>query len=287
VEKFKLELLFQLVGIGASSGLLYHDFHLFLISDSSSFLYRYSLNGKELTKIKLHGNSAENNLKLVKPDLEAICKVDNTLYTFGSGSTAKRKTAFTFNLLSQQTSQLDLSILFENVTTKTGIDAENINIEGVIPVGNDWLFFQRGNGIRAQNGIIRLTGNLENPSEITFIPIELPSINNVSATFTDAVLVAETIYFLAAAEDSNSTYADGEVMGSLVGAMNLSDFKILFTQPISEMHKFEGITLYEETETELRFLLCEDQDNESQLAEIFLLTIKKTTRQGAVFLRLR
>ena len=278
MQQIQLELLFQLVGIKSSSGLLYHQDHLFLISDTSSFLYQYSLTEKELRKIKLHEHSSENDAKSIKSDLEAICKDDQTLYTFGSGSTAKRKMAFTYNLDSHQTNQLDLTILFEKISTKTGIDSENLNIEGVIPMEKEWLFFQRGNGIQAQNGIIRLTGNLENPSEITFTPIILPSLKGIPATFTDAILVKESIYFLAAAEDSNSTYADGEVKGSLIGAMHLSDFEIMFTQPISETQKFEGITFYEETEKELRFLLCEDQDTESHLAVIYKLTIKKTTR---------
>jgi hypothetical protein len=278
MEKFHLELFFQLIGIGASSGLLYHDTHLFQISNNSSFLYQYSILEKELTKIKLHDYSSDNIPKSLKPDLEAICQVDHLVYIFGSGSTSKRKTAFTYNLDSKQTNELNLIGLFEKITNITSIDSENLNIEGVIPLEKEWLFFQRGNGISAQNGIIRLTGKLENPSEITFIPIQLPSLKHVPATFTDAVLVKETIYFLASAEDSNSTYADGDVYGSLVGAINLSDLEILFTQQISEKHKFEGITLYEETEKEIHFLLCEDQDTESQLAEIYKLTIKKTTQ---------
>ena len=278
MQQIQLELLFQLVGLGASSGLLFHQDQLFLISDSSNYLYHYSLTEKELTKIKLQDQSAENIPKKIKHDLEAICKVDQTLYAFGSGSTAKRKTAFTYHLESQETKSLDLTLLFEKISSQTGIDIENMNIEGVIPLEKEWLFFQRGNGIAAQNGIIRLTGNLENPSKIDYIPIPLPPLNQISTTFTDAVLVNETIYFLAAAEDSNSTFADGEVMGSLVGVMRLADLKILFTQPISATQKFEGITLFDESNTALRFLLCEDQDSENQLADLYLLTIKKTTR---------
>jgi hypothetical protein len=48
---------------------------------------------------------------------------------------------------------------------------------------------------------------------------------------------------LATAEDTESTY-DDEVLGSLIGRINLKTMKIDFTQKISSTHKFEGLTLY-------------------------------------------
>jgi hypothetical protein len=39
----------------------------------------------------------------------------------------------------------------------------------------------------------------------------------VRSSFTDAILVDNSIYFLATAEDTESTYDDGEVLGSLIG----------------------------------------------------------------------
>ena len=48
----------------------------------------------------------------------------------------------------------------------------------------------------------------------------------------------DQIYFLASAEDSNSTYEDGVVLGSWIGAINPSTFKIDFTEKITDKHKF-------------------------------------------------
>jgi hypothetical protein len=53
-----------------------------------------------------------------------------------------------------------------------------------------------------------------------------------------------TAFFLATAEDTESTYDDGEVLGSLIGRINLKTMKIDFTQKISSTYKFEGLTLY-------------------------------------------
>ena len=51
MDKFKLELFFQILGIGATSGLVFENDSLFLISDSSSFLYEYHLKTEKLNKI--------------------------------------------------------------------------------------------------------------------------------------------------------------------------------------------------------------------------------------------
>ena len=74
MDKFKLELFFQILGIGATSGLVFENDSLFLISDSSSFLYEYNFSSERLDKIKLFENSRESILKKDKPDFESIVK---------------------------------------------------------------------------------------------------------------------------------------------------------------------------------------------------------------------
>jgi hypothetical protein len=44
---------------------------------------------------------------------------------------------------------------------------------------------------------------------------------------------------------------------------------------ITEKHKFEGITLYKNSDKTMEFLLCEDQDNEVMESQIFKLTVNK------------
>jgi hypothetical protein len=78
---------------------------------------------------------------------------------------------------------------------------------------------------------------------------------------------------LATAEDTESTYDDGEVLGSLIGRINLKTMKIDFTQKISSTHKFEGLTLYTDSKEKIEFLLCEDKDTEVLETDIYKLTI--------------
>jgi hypothetical protein len=278
MEFFSIELFLQIIGISSSSGLVYENNNLFLISDSSTFLYEYQIEKNQLTKISLFENSSENIVKKEKPDFESILKIEKSLYIFGSGSTEKRRKGIEYQIEQQKSNLIDLTHLFSKIEETTGIDRENINIEGVVKYLNNWLFFQRGNGIASQNGVIIIEGLLTSPHKINFIPIELVNENEINATFTDAILVENKIYFLATAEDSKSTYDDGLVLGSWIGLLDVDNFKVKFIQKISSENKFEGLTVFKKSTDEISFLLCEDNDTEEMISNIYQLTIKKTTR---------
>lgn len=278
MNKIKLELFFKLVGLGATSGLVIDGDSLFLISDNGSFLYEYHFQSSKLESIRLFENSQANLLKSEKLDFESIVKHNYSLFLFGSGSTEKRMTAVEYNLKNKNINTIDLTPLFTQIKISTGIDSKNINIEGVVKYNKKWLFFQRGNGTAAQNGVIQFENTFINPTKMNFIPIVLPQFNNVNATFTDAILVKDKIYFLATAENSNSTYEDGNVLGSWIGILNADTLQLEFYAQISNQNKMEGITLYKNSKAEIEFLLCEDNDTDILEAAIYQLTIKKTTR---------
>lgn len=278
MDNFKLELFFQILGIGATSGLVFENDTLFLISDSSSFLYEYNLNTERLNKIEISENSQESIEKKDKPDFESILKNGDTLFVLGSGSTEKRMISVSYHTKTKNSVTTDLTYLFAKISESTGVDKENLNIEGIVNDKNKWFLFQRGNGYTSQNGIFVLEESLTNPTLINYIPIILPKEKGVNVTFTDAVLVEDKIYFLATAEDSHSTYEDGIVLGSWVGVLNPQNYEVEFIEKITDKHKFEGITVYKNAKSEITFLLCEDNDSEILNADIYKLTIKKTTR---------
>jgi hypothetical protein len=75
---------------------------------------------------------------------------------------------------------------------------------------------------------------------------------------------------LATAEDTESTYDDGEVLGSLIGRINLKTMKIDFTQN-SDTHKFR-IDFIHQFKRKIEFLLCEDKDTEVLETDIYKLS---------------
>ncbi|WP_159777385.1 hypothetical protein [Flavobacterium sp. 9AF] len=272
MEKFQLQLFFQIIGLGSASGLLYHNHLLYLISDNSTYLYEYKIESNELTKIALTENPAENISKKEKLDFESIALKGNKIVFLGSGSTENRNIAKSFHLKSKKIKTFDFIKHFENFRKITSLSNDELNIEGLIIIEDKILFFQRGNAINASNGIFIMNEITQN---IIFKTVSLPKINNVEASFTDAILVDKTIYFLATVENTISTYDDGEILGTFVGEMNLENFNIENTILISKTNKFEGITLFKNTESEMEFLLCEDNDTEELKSNIYKLTINK------------
>lgn len=267
-----LDFFLTISGIGAASGLVFKDDHLYLISDNSQYLYDFSINDQLLSKILLDSKSeiVENIKKSEKPDFEAITFDTGHFYIYGSGSTLKRNNRIQYQ---SAVAKEDLTLLYKQLQTTFGVDQDNFNIEGAIHTSNEIWLFNRGNGEKNQNGVFRINKSDYNP--ISFTPIKLPLINDVQSAFTDAVLVNETIYFIAAAEDAKSNYLDGEIAGTIFGRFKIDDLSTLETRDLPGKHKFEGITLKEETDTTIKFLLCEDRDDEKTETIIYSLSLEK------------
>ena len=275
MEKFTLEILFHIIGIGAASGLIYKDNSLYIISDNSNFLYEYQMDSHDLQRHALSSNPAENILKKDKPDFEAITLFQDTLYIFGSGSTANRNKMIEFDLAQKKKIVTnDLSNLYEVMQNFASIKPEDFNIEGIMHDGENWYFLNRGNGIANKNTLLSVHAKkLDQEFSLLANDYKLPKIKGVRTSFTDAVLVDNAIYFLATAENSQSTYEDGEVLGSIIGRINLETMKIDFTKKISPTNKFEGLTVYAKTEHQIQFLLCEDKDSDVLESAIYKLTV--------------
>lgn len=272
MENFQLSLLVRISGIGSASGLVYLNRKLYIISDNSGYLYEYEISEQKLNTIALVENPQENSPKKDKFDFEAIAQKEEDLLIIGSGSTANRNRSFLFDTNTRKTTQKDVSELYERIKTQLHFTDEELNIEGLLFDKEEQYFFQRGNGNPNKNGIIHVYTEDED-SKLNFTVFELPKIKNVPATFTDAVLIDETIYFLATAEDTTSTYLDGDVLGSIIGAIDLKSMKLINSVQITDKHKFEGLALYRKSATQIEFFLCEDNDTEKLESDIYKLVM--------------
>ena len=277
MEKFTLELLFQIIGIGSASGLICKDNSLLIIGDNSGFLYEYQMDSKNLKRHPLLENPIENTLKKDKADFEAITQFGDSIYIFGSGSTEKRNKMIQVNATDKKIiATNDLSDLYAVMQNFGDIKPEDFNLEGAIYNGESWFLLNRGNGSSHKNVIFTIEGkNLTNDFTLLSNDDKLPKIKGVRSSLTDGIIVGDSIYFLATAEDTESTYDDGEVLGSFIGSINLKTMKIDFTQKISSSHKFEGLTLFTNSKEKIEFLLCEDKDTEVLETEIYKLTLDK------------
>lgn len=277
MEKFQLSLLFNIIGLGSASGLIYHDNTIFAIGDNSSFLYEYKMDNNKLERHPLAENSEENIAKSLKPDFEAITKYQDSLYLFGSGSTENRTIMVQVNAKTKEVIQSqDLTDLYLSMQSFGKIKSEDFNLEGAIYTGETWFLFNRGNGKTNKNVIFTIDGkNLATEFRMVSNEYKLPKIKGVRTSFTDAILVDDKIYFLATAENTDSTYDDGEILGSIIGRIDVKKMKIDYTKKITDNNKFEGITLFKKSEKEIEFLLCEDNDTEVLESTIFKLVISE------------
>lgn len=276
MEKFQLSLLFKIIGLGSASGLVFNHGSVYLISDNSTFLYEYQIDSTHLNTIQLKENAANNIAKKLKPDFEAIAHNESYYFLFGSGSTEKRNQMIQVDAQTKKVVKIfDLSFLYSSMQSFAQMEADDFNIEGVIYNQETWYFFNRGNGKNTRNVVFTVSGaNLEDDFRMVVNEYKLPKIKGVRASFTDAILLDDTIYFLATAEKTESTYNDGEVVGSLIGSMNSETMKIKSTKKITDTQKFEGLTFYKRNKTEIEFLLCEDNDTEALESGIYKLKIE-------------
>ena len=275
MEKSQIESLFKITGIGSASGLIYKNNALWIIGDNSGFLYEYQIDSKDLIRHPLLENPSENIIKKDKPDYEAITNFGEDLYIFGSGSTDKRNSMVHLNASSKKIiNTYDLGELYATIKDVAKVNAEDFNLEGAIYDGKSWYLLNRGNGIACRNVLFTITGeNLKDNFSVFSTDFILPELQGVRTSFTDAILIDNIIYFLATAEDTISTYDDGEVLGSIIGGIDLKTMKITFTEKISDSHKFEGLTLFSQSNEKVEFLLCEDTDTEVLETHIYKLSL--------------
>ncbi|AWA29986.1 hypothetical protein HYN48_07805 [Flavobacterium magnum] len=264
---------FQIPGISAASGILYHDRTLYLIADNSQYLYVFDPATDRCSTVPLAADPAEHIPKPAKPDVESLTLYKNRIYAFGSGSKPNRCLLYIYDLRSGSVVTEDLSARYESLQRSASVPASEFNIEGAVFRDGHWLFFQRGNGAGGCNGVF-ISRN-EPGNAVRFVPVHLPDIDGFAASFTDATTVGDAIFFLASAEDTKSTYEDGTIIGSIFGRMNPENYHVEDVMMIPGRHKFEGLTFYRQTETALEFLVCEDSDSDEKTATIYLMTVPR------------
>lgn len=275
MKNFNIQPFVKLQGISSASGLTYSNDVIRIITDDSNYLYEYQISKSLSSKILLlNAEVTEQIIKSEKLDLESLTETEDSIFTFGSGSTPKRETGFSINKRTHQVETIDLHHLYSAMRAFAEIDIEDFNIEGVTHDGKDWLFLNRGNGPKNRNVIFTVQGSsLETDFHLLATEFELPKIDGRPSGFSDATIIEHQLYFVATAEAGTSTYLDGEVAGSLIGSIHLDRMKIEFTEQISDHQKFEGIAFLEQSEDNISFLLCEDNDDKILDCTVFKLDI--------------
>ena len=260
----KLEKIFELTDpfISAASGLVVHDNKIFVVSDDEHFMGIFNLKTQTGYKSVLFREILPNDKllrKKQKGDFEALVHLPHLkkLLVIPSGSTTNRmRGALLF-----ENGDFAQEISFASLYKALALQIQEINIEGGIAFDDELWLFQRGNGVEKKNALIflNLTDLLGHRSLYPRVQdVSLGSLHQVPLSFTDAAKAEHLILFLAVAEDSQSTYLDGTVVGSVLGLMNHSG-EILDTMILDTVSKPEGLSY--NTFEKCFYIVTDDDDS--------------------------
>ncbi len=228
-----------------------------------------------------------------KHDLESACVVPTAagdrLWLVGSGSKPVREVLVEIDLIGgggirRESTAGFCAVLREHALLR----GAELNLEGVCVAGEDFVVFQRGNGVGARNAVIRVAldelqalvaGRPRGLASLRVDLLPLPAFEGVALTFTDACpLDPGRLLFLAAAEASPNAIDDGSVHASALGVLSLSPRPVVDRLwPILEQdgqpsrRKAEGICRDPKRATTAYFVVdCDDPTAASDLLEVDL-----------------
>lgn len=283
LQSFILKLFILINGFGASSGIIYDNKQIYVVSDDKGYVYNYDLKRKKQQQFELNTQiPAQDITRKDKPDLESIIIHQNTLYALGSGSKENRNDLYIYNLITKESKRVDISGVYSAIQKRFKIDKKDFNIEGFAYHQGYTYLFNRGNGKNKVNAIFKFQGlpHQANLSIITSSIIDLPLINGNQTTFSDAIIVDNQIIFTATIEANSTVQKDGEVKESIIGLIDLDSYKTYNVNVkkylvIAENKKIEGIALRKTTSNYYHFVICEDNDDDSKEAKIYKLKVSK------------
>lgn len=230
-----------------------------------------------------------------KLDLEAsIVLPDGRYVAFGSGSSNLRpREVLVVVQPNHSFRQLDAHDFYTMLRQNVAFAGDDLNIESALVVDDDLWIFQRGNSAVSDNAIGRMplarfvryldTGALPELIEVRSFP--LGEIRGVPWGVTDAAQTPSgEIFAIAAAEDTDNPYDDGDILGSIfvrLEGRSLADlryqrFPIADTDGRPTQRKIEGLTYHSggDGESPLQFWAITDEDDEEVTSELLVIAFR-------------
>lgn len=281
--------------LAAASGLVSVGDYLYVIADDENHLGIFSRSqtapGRLLRLLEGALPDEPKERKAYKPDFEALTLLpafgtypNGALLALGSGSKKRRRQGVLLGLAADgaiNTSPLiiDLSPLYAKLSEHFA----DLNIEGAFVDGYLNLL-QRGNqAANSQNACIRLE-LAQTLSTITkqqslvpelIISIQaypLGEVEGVPLCFTDAASLPDGSWvFSAAAEATDNSYADGDLVAAALGVINAQG-KLVNLTILDNRYKIEGITAQVEG-NQVHLLLVTDADDPKQAAVLLNVSL--------------
>ena len=255
--------------ISAASGLVELEGKYYVIADDEHFLGAFDpthKSGKSIVIFKDQLPEEHKARKKQKADFESLVylKSRHCLLAIPSGSEPNRIKGALIDPEGKWIEEFSFQELYVELTQHF----PELNIEGGAVYENELWLWQRGNGSLHQNGLIRMQLDHFLSGKITILsirPVQLGRHANINISFTDGCITDNGIFFLATAEDTSSTYLDGQIHGSFLGMMDASG-NILVMEQLAIKSKPEGLCLKNQSSC---FYLVTDDDDRSKPASLW------------------
>lgn len=218
--------------ITAASSLLNIGGRIFVCSDDQYSIYEYTDHGWK----KFHWNEKPNGplQKKLKPDFEALIQVDaETILMMPSGSKTNRTEVIYFNINKHSFTSLDLSHFFSKIPS--------INLEGGAKIGEHLILMNRG--VRNQPSSL-ITAHAQTFSILNIVNIDFGDIGGQPLHGSELCMDEGQLFSLAVAEDSDNSYDDGEILGSVLCQIDWMSGKVVSRQIFPFKIKTEGLCPY-------------------------------------------
>lgn len=279
--EFRLTDQTKLKNLPSGSGLAKLGEFYYVVGDDAPYLFCLNADFEIIAKIQLLENADVLDARIQKhqkPDFECLEAIGaQEMVVFGSGSKSPERDVFVRILLEETVRVVRYKIteFYELLRSLPIMENSELNIEAVAFHNQQLYLFNR-----KKNLIIRFDYQafLKHLNDRLFFPemqisaYHLPEINGIEAGFSGATISAalSKIIFTATVEDTDNAYDDGEILGSLVGTIDLiknepsANFEWCAVSNKGEKLKVESVVLdkvVSNTEVKLVFVTDDDRGN--------------------------
>lgn len=213
----------------SGSALEFSNSILYVIGDDVNYILCLDNDWNEIKRIKLFDFVGTRIPKSEKSDLECASIIDGNLVVLGSGSKSpQRDFIFEVNLETLHVDKQSIAPFYNQL--KKYNEIIELNIEGFTVCNDDFLFFNRATTTQ-QNHLITTNNKLfknKSQTEFNIIPIEINNLNDIQLGISGACYdeINDTLFLTASAENTNNTYDDGEIIGSVLAIIENASCQI-------------------------------------------------------------
>ena len=271
----------KLSNIPSGSGIAKYAEGYYVISDDSPHLFLLNKEFDVVSKILISDTEHFNGDRIIKSekaDFETLEMIDDKeLVVFGSGSKIPQRDVFVRILLNDPVivEKYDISKFYNHLRSLPIFENSELNIEATaFRDGQLYLFNRRKNIIIKVDYSLYLAfikGEAPIP-DLEIYEFFLPKIKGIEAGFSGATTLQNqpTIVFTASVEDNINAYEDGEILGSFIGTIDISNntisdrFDHCEIPIVNENFKVESVTIEEEIAVgKIKVVLITDDDQGS------------------------